>query len=287
VAYKFVLVVLVPVAFTQVMSVRLSGPVRMRFVIVAVVAANVVAVADPVVMELVVRFVMVDEVARRFVMVPVVALRLVTPRLVIFEKVANKLVVVTDTDVTDPKDAFQRLVAFPRENARSVVGMRFELTVPETMRVLVTVRVLAVAPLRMRTVPVVVRSEVVSPPNKERASEVVAPRAVTEARVSASGVTTQPTPFERQMPMPPTVAVAKFAASAYRKEEEAWLKKAFEDEVMPLMEREVPVAFVKVVSWRDVSPVAVRSPARIVPPVMVLAWSTPPVATENWRSPVI
>jgi len=89
-AYKLVEVVLVPVAFTHVISVRLSGPVRMRFVIVAVVALKVVAVAEPVIKELVVRFVMVEEEESRFVMVPVVAEsvralievaeRLVTPR---------------------------------------------------------------------------------------------------------------------------------------------------------------------------------------------------------------
>ena len=217
-AYKFVLVVLTPVAFTQVMSVRLRGPVKIRFSMVAVVALNVVAVADPVTKELVVRFVMVDEEESRFVMVPVEAVRFVTPRFVIFEKVANKLVVVTETVVTDPRLAFQRLVAFPRENARSEVGMRFELTVPVTRSVLVTVRVLAVAPLSRRTVPVVVRSLVVRPPNNWTVAVANDPRAVTEARVSDSAdrKPLQPTPFERQMPMPATVAVAKLAESAYR-----------------------------------------------------------------------
>ena len=65
------------------------------------------------------------------------------------------------------------------------------------------------------------------------------------------------------------------------------MKKAFEEDVMPEIERFVPVAFVKVALWREVLPVAVRSPASTVPPVRVLALSVPPVATENCRRPEI
>ena len=216
-------VVFVPVAFVQVMSVTFKGPVRMRFAIVAVVADKVVAVAEPVTKELVARFEMVELEEMRFVMVPVVAEMVFavmsvadsddTPKFVMVPKEANKLVVVTEVAVTEPNSAFQRLVAFPSEKARSVVGIKLELTVPETTRVEVTVRVLAVVPPSRSVAPVAVRLEVVRPPKRDRASLVVAPRAVTLASVSASAVTVHPTPFERQMPMPPTVAVAKLARS--------------------------------------------------------------------------
>jgi len=253
-------VVLVPVAFVQVMSVTFSGPVRMRFAIVAVVAESVVAVADPVTSELVARFEIVPEAALIVEAVMSVAASVVTPKFVMVPKVANKLVVVTEVLVTDPNCAFQRWVASPSEKARSVVGIRFEETVPDTVRVEVTVSVLAVVPPSNKVVPVAVRLEVVSPPNNDRAWLVVAPLAVTLASVSASAAAaTHPTPFDRQIPVPLIVAVAKLAVSAYRKELDAWLKKAFEEEVMPLMERLVPVALVKVVFCSWVRPVAAKA----------------------------
>lgn len=99
-ANKFVEVVLVPVAFTHVMFVRLSGAVRTRFAIVAVVALKMVEVENandafgakrlvkvPLVEERFVtvpfvakRLVVVTETAVREVMVPFVALNVVTPR---------------------------------------------------------------------------------------------------------------------------------------------------------------------------------------------------------------
>jgi len=107
-------------------------------------------------------------------------------------------VVVTETEVTAPNSAFQRLVALPKEKARSVVGMRLEDTVPDTVSVEVTVAF-----------------DALKPPNKESVAVANEPRAVTEARVSVSAVIKplQPTPLERQMPVPLTVAVAKLARS--------------------------------------------------------------------------
>lgn len=222
-AYRLVLVVFVPVAFVQVIFVTERGPVSTRFAIVAVVALIVEAPSEFVTIASVFKFEMVELVASRFAIVPVVAVRVAavmsvalsveTPRFVITPNVANKLVVVTLVAVTDPSSAFQRCVLSPKENARSVVGMRFDDTVPETVRVEVTVRVFAVVPPSSKVAPVAVRLEVVRPPKSDKACEVVAPRAVTEASVSASAVTEHPTPFERQMPTPFTVAVAKLARS--------------------------------------------------------------------------
>jgi hypothetical protein len=181
------------------------------------VTDRLVKVADVPTMVFTERVVMVEEAAVR-------ALRDVIP-------VTARLVVVTLVDVTSPNVAFQRLVADPRLNARSVVGTRFEFTVPETMRVEVTVAF-----------------EEVNPPNSERVVVVKAPRFVTDWRVSASAPADgHPTPFDRQIPCPATVAVAKVPTSAYRYEEEAWLNRAL-----------VPVTEVRVES-----PVTVSVPVTV------------------------
>lgn len=88
-AKRLVLVVLVPVAFTQVMSVRLSGPESTRFSIVAVVAAKTVEVDCVKRAEGEKRFVIVDELLEKLLIVPAAALKLVT----------NKLTPVPDTKV--------------------------------------------------------------------------------------------------------------------------------------------------------------------------------------------
>ena len=73
-------------------------------------------------------------------------------------------------------------MTLPKEKARSVVGMRFEETVPETVRVEVTVRV-----------------ETFAPPKSESVVVVNAPRFVTIWRVSVSVVAGQLVPSARQM----------------------------------------------------------------------------------------
>lgn len=85
-AKRFVDVVFVPVAFTHVMFVRLSGAVRMRFAMVAVVAEKIVEVEKA------------NEAfgAKRLVKVPEVEERLVT-----VPEEASRFVVVTETDVNE------------------------------------------------------------------------------------------------------------------------------------------------------------------------------------------
>lgn len=70
--------------------------------------------------------------------------------------------VVTEVEVTFPRIAFQRLVAEPRENVRSLEGMRSEETNEDTARKLVVAFVINA--LARVAVPVAVRSDVVSPP---------------------------------------------------------------------------------------------------------------------------
>jgi hypothetical protein len=53
------------------------------------------------------------------------------------------------------------------------------------------------------------------------------------------------------------------------------------------MDRLVPDAFVNVVFWSDVLPVAIRSPTVADPALKVLALSVPPVAIANWISPLM
>ncbi len=238
VAKRFVEVVLVPVAFTQVILVRLSGEPRTKFVMVAVVAVRFTIEEDVNVAAGEKRFVIVEELLvkllidpvpalkfvtkrlvpvalanRKFVIVPEEALKVVTPRVSTKALVAKRLVVVTEVLVTFPRFAFQRLVAFPSENARSAAGMRLELTAPVTAK-LVVVPLLMVVFWR-EVVPVAVRSETVRPPNKVTLEVAKAPRFVTEARVSASAeVEGQPTPLDKQMAWPETVAVAKVAILA-------------------------------------------------------------------------
>ena len=93
----------------------------------------------------------------------------VANKFVLDASVANKFVVVTLTLVTDPKEAFQRREGEPSEKERSEVGMRLEETVPETVRV-----------------PVTVAFDAVKPPNSESVLVANDPRAETVARVSDS-----------------------------------------------------------------------------------------------------
>lgn len=88
-ANRLVLVVFVPVAFTQVMLVRSSGPESTRFSMVAVVAAKIVAVALVKRAAGAKRLLIVEEFEVRFVMSPVEALKFVT----------NKLTPVPETNV--------------------------------------------------------------------------------------------------------------------------------------------------------------------------------------------
>jgi hypothetical protein len=99
VAYRFVLVVFVPVAFVHVMLVNEDGvvPVIVTLSKVAVVALNVFET----------RFVNVPFVPKRFV-------------------------VVTDVAVTLAKFAFQRSDAVPSEKVASPLGVRFEPTKPSS-----------------------------------------------------------------------------------------------------------------------------------------------------------
>lgn len=93
-------------------------------------------------------------VAKKFVAVAFVKIPLVPMRFVV---------------VTVPKLPFQRSDAVPRANVRSVVGRRFEDTVPDTVRLEVTVTLFAMAPPRRLNVAVALE-----------------PRFVTESKVSAS-----------------------------------------------------------------------------------------------------
>ena len=186
-AKRLVEVVFVPVAFTHVMFVRLSGAVRMRFAIVAVVALKIVEVdwakdafgANRLVIveEFEVRFVMEPVPAfrfvtkrltpvafanRKFVIVPEEALNVVTPRVSMKALVAKRFVVVTEVEVTLPRYAFQRWVASPRVKARSAAGRRFELIAPVMAKFVVVPFVIVV--FWREVVPVAVRSEVVRPP---------------------------------------------------------------------------------------------------------------------------
>lgn len=144
---------MVPVAFTQVIFVRLSGLPSTKFVMVAVVAVRFATVELVKVAEGEKRFVMVPLVEEKLLMVPVAAVKfvtnklvpvafankklvmvpldaenVVTPRVLIKALVALRFVVVTFVLVTLPRDAFQRLLAVPSENARSAAGTRFEFT---------------------------------------------------------------------------------------------------------------------------------------------------------------
>lgn len=71
--------------------------------------------------------------------------------------------------VTVPKLPFQRSDGVPRLKRRSVVGLRLDETVPETVRVEVTVALF-----------------VVNPPRRVSVAVALEPRLVTLARVSAS-----------------------------------------------------------------------------------------------------
>jgi hypothetical protein len=94
--------------------------------------------------------------------------------------------------------------------------MRLELTAPVTAK-LVVVPLLIVVFWR-EVVPVAVRSETVRPPNKVTLEVAKAPRLVTEAKVSASAEALgQPTPLDKQMAWPETVAVAKVAILACKR----------------------------------------------------------------------
>lgn len=118
-------------------------------------------------------------VARSSAMLPELAIK--EPSVAFDEKrlvdeavVAKKLVevafdVVLFTMVTSPKLPFQRREGVPREYVRSVVGTRFEDTVPETVRVEVTVALF-----------------VVKPPSKLNVAVATEPRLVTLRSVSAS-----------------------------------------------------------------------------------------------------
>lgn len=80
-AKRLVEVVLVPVAFTQVILVKSSGPDKTRFSMVAVVAAKIVLVELVKIALGAKRFVIVEEFEVRFVIEPVAALKFVTKRL--------------------------------------------------------------------------------------------------------------------------------------------------------------------------------------------------------------
>lgn len=171
---RFVLVVFVPVAFIQTRFVTLSelnteGLNTDKFVNVALVPINVFTE----------RLVMEELVETKLATVPVDAVNVLNPA----SPVTARFVVVTLVDVTFPRLAFQRFVALPRLNARSVVGTRFDETVPETISVEVTVR-----------------SETLAPPNKLSVVVVNEPRLVTDCSVSTSTaeVAGQPTPFCKQ-----------------------------------------------------------------------------------------
>jgi hypothetical protein len=127
------------------------------------------------------RFVVEALVAKKLVVVTLVPVTFVDERFVMVPLVAKRLVVVTEVPVAFVKVVFWRDVS------------------PTTVKV-----------------PVTVPEEAINPPRSCKVAVATAPRFVTVRRVSASGVTTHPVPFERQMPTPPTVAVVKFALVANR-----------------------------------------------------------------------
>ena len=343
-AKRFVEVVFVPVAFTQVMLVRLSGLPSTKFVMVAVVAVRLAMLELVKVADGEKRFVMVPEVElkllmvpvsarkfvtkrlvpvalanRKFVMVPLEALKVVTPSVSMKAFVADKFVVVTLPAVTSPKAAFQRLVRVPRAKVRSAAGTRSEFTKLKTAKLVVVPFVMVV--FAREVVPVAVRSDTVSPP--KRVTEVVAkaPRLVTEARVSASvAALGQPTPFDKQMAWPETVAVAKLAILAWSVEAVALpavsvpvtvveaarrfvvvTEIAESDVIVPLVETKVsivpllavrsvtkrlePVAFVKVVFWRLDWPLAVKTPLTVA--LVLKTKSAVDVPPANWMALVV
>jgi hypothetical protein len=172
VAKRFVLVVLVPVALVQVIPATLNGELRTRFWMVAVVETRLMIV--PLVAE---KFVPVADTNESDVIDPELIVAVWTPSVLIvpfvaFKFVANKLVDVLFVDVVFPKYPFQRFVALPSENARSVVGIKSDETVPETVSVEVTTKV-----------------DTFAPPNNESVVVVNAPRFVTVCNVSDSLVT--------------------------------------------------------------------------------------------------
>lgn len=99
--------------------------------------------------------------AKKFVAVAFVNVAVVPTRLVV-----KRLVV-----VTVPKLPFQRSEGVPSEKVRSVVGIKFEDTVPETVRVDVTVMLFTMAP-----------------PRRFKVAVATEPRFVTERRLSISVV---------------------------------------------------------------------------------------------------
>lgn len=136
-----------------------TKPVKKPFVEVTLVIVAFVARRAVILPEFAIKPPIVAFAAKRLVEEAVVAKRLV--------EVA--FVVVLLTIETSPKAPFQRNEGVPSEKVRSVVGVRFEDTVPETVSVEVTVALL-----------------VVKPPSKESVAVATEPRLVTERRVSAS-----------------------------------------------------------------------------------------------------
>ena len=185
---------------------------------------------------------------------------------------------------------------------------------------------LVVVPLLMvvfwrEVVPVAVRSETVRPPNKVTLEVANAPRLVTEASVSASAPALgQPTPLDKQMAWPETVAVAKVAMLACKVEAVALFavsvpvtvveaakrlvvvtEIAESDVIVPLVDtsvsivplvavrsetnKEVPVAFVNRTFWRLDWPLAVKIPLTVAE---VLKTKSPvEVPPANWMALVV
>lgn len=177
-------VVFVPVAFVQTMLESVEGERTFKLVKVAFVAVRFVKA--PLVAKALVAVVLVKTllVAKRFAPVAFVKRRLVTEPFVAAKFVAKRLVevvlvpvafvqtseaVVAFVITTSPKLPFQRNEGVPMLYARSVVGVRLEETVPETVSVVVTTAF-----------------EVFKPPSKLRVAVATEPRFVTERRVSAS-----------------------------------------------------------------------------------------------------
>jgi hypothetical protein len=117
VAKRFVEVVLVPVAFTQVILVRLRGEPRTKFVMVAVVAVRFTIVEDVNVAEGEKRFVIVEELLEvKLLIDPVPALKFVTKRLVPVALANRKFVIV-------PEEALK--VVTPSVSMKALVAERF------------------------------------------------------------------------------------------------------------------------------------------------------------------
>lgn len=117
---------------------------------------------------------MVAFAAKRFVEEAVVAKKLVEVAFVVVLLVISTLantpfVPMRFVVVTVPKLPFQRSEGVPSEKARSVVGVRLDETVPDTVSVEVTVALF-----------------VANPPSNERVAVAIEPRFVTERSVSAS-----------------------------------------------------------------------------------------------------